>query len=126
MLDVDAEQRLEIRSVLIWQVGVVALGAVVAMLVFTSSVSVMFGGLLVALSTWHVHRSIYASGGDRMQLLKSAGIRFALFLLVLAAGVFFLDLQPLYLISGMALAYAAMYLRSLLLIIKKMKGDSLG
>ena len=126
MLDVDAEQRFEIRSVLLWQLAVVSLSAVVAMLFFASPLSIMFGGLVVVLSTWHVHKSVYASGGDRMQLLKSAGIRFALFLLVLGAGVSFLSLQPLYLISGMALAYAAMYLRSLLLIFKKMKGDSLG
>ncbi len=77
-------------------------------------------------STWHVHRSIYSSGGDRVSLLKSAGLRFVIIMLVLAVAVVFLKLQPLYLVVGMASAYVAMYARSLLIIYRKMKGDDLG
>jgi len=126
MLNVKAEQGLEIRSVLLWQAMVVALGALVVMLFFAAPVSVLFGGVVVVLSTWHVHHSVYLSGGEKTYLLKAAGIRFLIFVLVLAVGVYFLKLQPLYVILGMGLAYAAMYLRSLILIFKKMKGDSLG
>lgn len=126
MLNVDAEHDFEIRSVMIWQVVIVFLGALLAGLLFSSPVSVLFGGLVVVLSTWHVHRSVYVSEGDRGLLLKSAGLRFILFLLMLAVGVLVLGLQPLYLIVGMAMAYATMYIRSLFLILKKMKGDNLG
>ncbi len=125
MLNVDAEQDVEIRSVVLWQVVITFLSALLAGLLFSSPVSVLFGGLVVVLSTWHVHRSVYLSKGDRGLLLKSAGLRFILFLLVLAVGVLMLDLQPLFLIVGMAMAYVTMYVRSLILILKKMKGDSL-
>ncbi|MDQ6983751.1 MAG: hypothetical protein Q9M44_03455 [Ghiorsea sp.] len=129
MLEKNAEQGLDIRSLLLWQVVTVSVSAVLFGLfgLFVQSwVSVLFGGLLVVVSTWHVYRSVSASVGDRMALLKSAGLRFALFLIVVAVGVYFFALQPLYLIAGMAIAYATMYIRSLIMIFRQMKGDSLG
>lgn len=111
---------------MIWQLSAVVVVAVVAGIVFSGSASIVFGGLLVMLSTWHVHRSVYLSEGDRMALLKSAGLRFALFLLALGAGVVLLDLQPLHVVAGMAAAYIALYVKSLLTIFRQMKGDSLG
>lgn len=126
MLEKNAEQGLDIRSLLLWQVATVSVSAVLFGLFVQSWVSVFFGGLLVVVSTWHVYRSVSASVDDRMALLKSAGLRFALFLIVVAAGVYFFALQPLYLIAGMAIAYATMYIRSLIMIFRQMKGDSLG
>ncbi|MBN4058168.1 hypothetical protein JYT55_00275 [Mariprofundus ferrooxydans] len=126
MLEKNAEQGLDIRSLLLWQVATVSVSAVLFGLFVQSWLSVLFGGLLVVVSTWHVYRSVSASVDDRVALLKSAGLRFALFLIVVAAGVYFFALQPLYLIAGMAIAYAAMYIRSLIMIFRQMKGDSLG
>jgi len=126
MLEKNAEQGLDIRSLLLWQVATVSVSAVLFGLFVQSWLSVLFGGLLVVVSTWHVYRSVSASVDDRMALLKSAGLRFALFLIVVAAGVYFFALQPLYLIAGMAIAYATMYIRSLIMIFRQMKGDSLG
>ncbi len=126
MLDVVTEQKLQIRSVLLWQITLVLLVALLVELFSAGSVSVVFGGLLVMLSTWHVHRSVYASEGDRMVLLKLAGLRFAIVLLILGLGVVLLGLQPLHLVAGMASSYIAMYARSLLMIFRQMKGDSLG
>jgi len=126
MLEKNAEQGLDIRSLLLWQVATVSVSAVLFGLFVQSWLSVLFGGLLVVVSTWHVYRSVSASVDDRVALLKSAGLRFALFLIVVAAGVYFFALQPLYLIAGMAIAYATMYIRSLIMIFRQMKGDSLG
>ena len=126
MLEKDVNQALDIRSLLLWQVAVISVLSILFALFVLPWISVLFGGLVVVASTWHVYRSVSASGGDRMVLLKSAGVRFVLFLLIVAAGVFFLELQPLYLIAGMAVAYATMYIRSLIMIFEKMKGDSLG
>ena len=126
MLEKNAEQGLDIRSLLLWQVATVSVSAVLFGLFVQSWLSVLFGGLLVVVSTWHVYRSVSASVDDRMALLKSAGLRFALFLIVVAAGVYFFALQPLYLIAGMAIAYATMYIRSLIMIFRQMKGESLG
>ena len=126
MLEKNAEQGLDIRSLLLWQVATVSVSAVLFGLFVQSWLSVLFGGLLVVVSTWHVYRSVSASVDDRMALLKSAGLRFALFLIVVAAGVYLFALQPLYLIAGMAIAYATMYIRSLIMIFRQMKGDSLG
>ena len=126
MLEKNAEQGLDIRSLLLWQVATVSVSAVLFGLFVQSWLSVLFGGLLVVVSTWHVYRSVSASVDDRVALLKSAGLRFALFLIVVAAGVYFFALQPSYLIAGMAIAYATMYIRSLIMIFRQMKGDSLG
>ncbi|MDX8387186.1 MAG: hypothetical protein R8M46_01445 [Ghiorsea sp.] len=119
-------QKIEVRTVLIWQLSVVVFVAAVATIFFSGWVSILFGGLLVMLSTWHVHKSVYASEGDRMILLKLAGIRFALFLVILGIGVGLLGLQPIYMVAGMASAYIALYAKSLLTIFRQMKGDSLG
>ena len=116
----------QIESVLLWQLGLVSVSALIAGAFFSDFLSVLVGGLLAMLSTWHVHKSIYLSGGDRMLLLKAAGIRFVLFLLALALGVGLLGLQPIYLVAGMAASYIAMYARSLVMIFRQMKGDSLG
>lgn len=116
----------QIRSVLVSQAVLIMLVALVTVLFSSGAVSVLFGGLLVILSTWDVHRSAYASGGDRIDVLKKAGLRFVLFLLMLGLGLVLLDMQPLYLVAGMASAYVAMYARSLFMIFKQMKGDRLG
>ncbi len=126
MLEKDVKQGFNVRSLLFWQVVVVCFVSLLFGMFALPWFSVLFGGLVVVISTWHVYRSISLSSGDRISLLKSAGLRFALFLVVVAMGVFFLKLQPLYLIVGMATAYVTMYLRSLIVIFEKMKGDSLG
>ena len=126
MLEIVSDQKDEIRWILISQISVVSFVAVLLAIFLSGSVSTLYGGLLVMVSTWHVHKSIYNSGGDRMLLLKSAGLRFVIIMLVLGVAVVLLELQPLYLVVGMASAYIAMYARSLLIIYRKMKGDSLG
>jgi len=78
------------------------------------------------LSTWHVYKSVYASGGNRAVLLQSAGLRFVVFLAVLGVGVGLLDMQPLYMVAGMATSYIALYVRSLIMIFKQMKGEDVG
>ncbi|MDQ7003670.1 MAG: hypothetical protein Q9N67_01565 [Ghiorsea sp.] len=126
MLERSAEQVLDIRSLLLWQAAVTCVLAFFFSLFTLPWVSVLFGGLVVTVSTWHVYRSVTASDGDRAVLLKFAGLRFATFLLIVAAGVYFFALQPLYLVAGMAVAYVTMYIRSLIMIFRQMKGDSLG
>jgi len=126
MLENGAEQGYQIRSVLQWQASIVFMLSLLFASFSLSWFSVLFGGFAVVVSTWHVHRSVCCSNGDRGYLLKAAGIRFGLFLLTVAAAIFFLKLQPMALIAGMASAYVAMYIGSLLMIVKKMKGGSLG
>ena len=126
MVEVVLEQEKQIKSVLLWQLGLVSVSALIAGVIFSDFLSVLVGGLLVMLSTSHVHKSIYLSGGDKMLLLKAAGLRFVVFLVALALSVVLLDLQPIYLVAGMAASYIAMYVRSLLMILRQMKGDSLG
>ena len=126
VLESKLEQGFEIRSVLLWQVITVLIVSLLSAFFLLSWFSVWIGGFGVVVSTWHVHRSVYRSGGDRVFLLKAAGMRFGLFLLMMAAAVFFLKLQPIALIAGMAAAYVAMYVRSLIMIVKKMKGVGLG
>jgi len=125
-LESRAENDFQIHSVLIWQAIIVFILSLLSTFTTLSWFSVLFGGLAVVVSTWHVHRSVSLSGGDRGFLLKAAGIRFALFLLVMAVAVYFLKLQPVALIAGMVSAYAAMYVRSLIMIFTKMKGGGLG
>jgi len=121
-----AKDRFQILSVLIWQTLAVLMASL-AFYVFTLSwSSVLFGGLIVVMSTWHVHRSVNQSPDDRGALLQAAGVRFFLFLSVLAAGIYYLQLNPVMVITGMATAYVALYVRSFILIFKKMKGDGLG
>ncbi|HID36598.1 MAG TPA: hypothetical protein EYP39_04370 [Ghiorsea sp.] len=122
----DEEQSFNVRSLLLWQIMVVIAVALLFSALALPWLSVLFGGFVVVVSTWHVYQSISVSGGDKLILLKSAGIRFALFLMVVAAGVFFLALQPLYLIVGMAIAYVTMYVKSLIMIFEKMKGEDVG
>ena len=126
MLESKTDEGFEIHSVLLWQMIAVLVVSLLSSFFLLSWFSVLFGGLGVVVSTWHVYRSVYLSGGDRVFLLKAAGTRFGLFLLMMAAAVFFLKLQPIELIAGMATSYIAMYVRSLIMIVKKMKGDGLG
>jgi len=126
MVEVVLEQEKQIKSVLLWQLYTVSVCALIAGVFFFDALSVLAGGLLVMLSTWHVHKSIYSSGGDRMLLLRAAGLRFVVFLLALALCLVLFDLQPIYMVAGMASSYIAMYARSLLMIFRQMKGDSLG
>ena len=126
MLDNGAEQNVQIRSLLLWQAGAVIIVSTVVFVLFSGSLGVLFGGCLAILSTRHVYKSVFIPGVDRVQLLKLAGIRFGLFLLALAAGVYFFKLQPVALIAGVASAYIAMYISSLIMSFKKMKGDGLG
>jgi len=126
MLESRAEQAYKISSVLLWQASVVLMLSLLFAFFSLSWFSALFGGFVVAVSTWHVHRSVCCSGGDKGYLLKAAGLRFGLFLLVTATAFFFLSLQPVELIAGRASAYVAMYVGSLMMIFKKMKGDNLG
>lgn len=126
MLDTGAEQAVQIRSLLFWQAGAVIIVSTVVFALFSGSLSVLYGGCLTMLSTWHVYKSVYASGGNRAVLLQSAGLRFVVFLAVLGVGVVFLGMQPLYMVAGMAISYVALYVRSLLMIFKQMKGEDVG
>ncbi|MDQ7058083.1 MAG: hypothetical protein Q9N62_06430 [Ghiorsea sp.] len=126
MLDTDAEQTVQIRSLLFWQAGAVIIVSTVTLVLFSSALSVLYGGCLTMLSTWHVYKSVYASGGNRTVLLQSAGLRFVVFLAVLGVGVVLLDMQPLYMVAGMATSYIALYVRSLIMIFKQMKGEDVG
>ena len=126
VLDSSLEQAFEIRLILLWQAITVLIVSLLAALFSLPWLSVLIGGLGVLVSTWHVQRSVYRSGGEKVFLLKAAGLRFALFLLLMAAAVFFLGLQPMAMIVGMAVAYIAMYVRSLMMIVKKMRGVGLG
>jgi len=126
MLSNVAEQKVQVRSLLLWQAGAIAMVAAIAFVRFSGSLAVLFGGLLTMLSTWHVYKSVCVSGADRVRLLKLAGIRFVLFLLALSVGIYFFNLQPVPLIAGVASAYIAMYISSLIMSFKKMKGDGLG
>jgi len=126
MLDTDTEQAVQIRSLLFWQAGAVIIVSTVALVFFSSVLSVLYGGCLTMLSTWHVYKSVYASGGNRAVLLQSAGLRFVVFLAVLGVGVVLLDMQPLYMVAGMATSYIALYVRSLIMIFKQMKGEDVG
>jgi hypothetical protein len=126
MLSNVAEQKVQVRSLLLWQAGAIAVVAAIVFVRFSGSLAVLFGGLLTMLSTWHVYKSVCVSGADRVRLLKLAGIRFVLFLLALSVGIYFFNLQPAPLIAGVASAYIAMYISSLIMSFKKMKGDGLG
>jgi len=126
MLDTDTEQAVQIRSLLFWQAGAVIIVSTVTLVLFSSVLSVLYGGCLTMLSTWHVYKSVYASGGNRAVLLRSAGLRFVVFLAVLGVGVVLLDMQPLYMVAGMATSYIALYVRSLIMIFKQMKGEDVG
>ncbi|MDQ6989787.1 MAG: ATP synthase subunit I [Mariprofundaceae bacterium] len=123
MSEMDAEQRLQIRSLLLWQMYAVLLLAVVSFILGWSGWSVLVGGMVVMLSTWHVHQSVYSSAGERMLLLRAAGLRFALFLLLVGLAVVVFEAQPMMLVAGMASAYTALYVRSLLMIFEKLKGS---
>ncbi len=126
MLSNVAEQKVQVRSLLLWQATVVIMVATIVFVLFSGSLAVLFGGLLTMLSTWHVYKSVCKPGVDRVQLLKLAGIRFILFLLALVIGIYFFGLQPVTLIAGVVSAYLAMYISSLIMSFKKMKGDGLG
>jgi len=116
----------EILSILIWQILAVFILSLVCYVFFLSWPSFLFGGSIVVMSTWHVHRSVNQSPDDRGALLQAAGVRFFLFLSVLAVGIYFLQLEPVMVIAGMAAAYVTLYVRSFIIIFKKMKGDGLG
>jgi len=126
MLSNVAEQKVQVRSLLLWQAVAVIMVAMIVFVLFSGSLAVLFGGLLTMLSTWHVYKSVCKLGVDRAQLLKLAGIRFFLFLLALVIGIYFFGLQPVALIAGVISAYLAMYINSLIMSFKKMKGDGLG
>ena len=126
MLSNVAEQKVQVRSLLLWQAATVIMVATIVFVLFSGSLAVLFGGLLTMLSTWHVYKSVCKPGVDRVQLLKLAGIRFILFLLALVIGIYFFGLQPVALIAGVVSAYLAMYISSLIMSFKKMKGDGLG
>ena len=126
MLSNVAEQKVQVRSLLLWQAATVIMVATIVFVLFSGSLAVLFGGLLTMLSTWHVYKSVCKPGVDRVQLLKLAGIRFILFLLALVMGIYFFGLQPVALIAGVVSAYLAMYISSLIMSFKKMKGDGLG
>jgi hypothetical protein len=126
MLDNDAGQKVQVRSLLLWQAGTVIMVATVTSVLFSGSLAVLFGGCLTILSTWHVYRSVCIPGVDRVLLLKQAGIRFILFLLALAGGIYFFGLMPVAMIAGVVSAYLAMYVSSVITSFKKMKGDGLG
>jgi hypothetical protein len=126
MINGNADQGLDVRSVLLWQVVSVVVIALLALTFSAPWLGILFGGLGVMFSTWHVHRSVQLSGEDKVALLKAAGLRFVLFMLFVAVGVVFLKLHPLALIAGMAIAYMAMYMRSFTMMYKKMRGDGLG
>lgn len=126
MLDIVAEQKVQVRSLLLWQAGAVVMVATIVLMLFSGSLAVLFGGCLAILSTWHVHKSVCVSGADRVRLLKLAGIRSFFFLSALAVGIYFFALPPEALIVGVATAYVAMYVSSLIMSFKKMKGDGLG
>ncbi|MDX8381338.1 MAG: ATP synthase subunit I [Ghiorsea sp.] len=121
-----AKDGFQVLSVLIWQTLAVLIASLVFYVFILSWSSVLFGGLIVVMSTWHVHRSVNQSPDDRGALLQAAGVRFFLFLSVLAVGIYYLQLDPVIVIAGMATAYVALYVRSFILIFKKMKGDGLG
>jgi len=111
------------RSVMVWQLFSSVGAALICVLLFGQGLGVLFGGVLVTLSTWHVSRSVFSSDGNRGALLKLAGLRFALFSIFLGLGVFWFEVYPLFAVAGMVVAYVAMYVRSLLLIFKDLKGD---
>ncbi len=108
-----------------WQLGFVAIAALVGAVFGIDWAGVMLGGLLVVGSTWHVHKSVVKAEGNRNILYRLAGVRFAVMLVLLTVAVYVLSIQPLGLIVGMASAYIAMYIKSLMMIYK-IKGDSLG
>ncbi len=126
MFDARSEQSFNVRSVLISQLIVVLIVAVVVLSFAKPWLGVLFGGLTVVLSTWHVHKSVHKAGEDKVQMLKAAGFRFAFFLLALAIGIYILSLHPFAVIVGMLVAYATMYVISLMFVYKNMKGDGLG
>ncbi len=126
MLSNVAEQKVQVRSLLFWQLGAVIISAAIVFVLFSGSLAVLYGGCLTILSTWHVYKSVRVAGADRVRLLKLAGIRFMLFLLALATGIYLLGLQPVAMIAGVACAYIAMYVGSLAISFEKMKGDGLG
>ena len=126
MLDTDAGQAVQIRSLLFWQASAVIIVITLTLALFSGSLSVLYGGCLTMLSTWHVYKSVYASGGNRAFLLQSAGLRFVVFLAILSVGVVLLDMQPLYMVVGMATSYLALYVRSLIMIFRQMKGEGVG
>ena len=126
MLDTDAGQAVQIRSLLFWQASAVIIVSTVVLVLFSGSLGVLYGGCLTMLSTWHVYKSVYVSGGSRAVLLQSAGLRFLVFLAALGVGVVLLDMQPLYMVAGMATSYVALYVRSLIMIFKQMKGEDVG
>jgi len=125
-LKVIDEDGYKIRLVLFWQASVVVSVALISYFLSLSWSGVLFGGLGVVMSTWHVHRSVNQSVDNRGALLQAAGVRFFLFLLIMATGVYVLQLQPKMIILGMVCAYVAMYVGSFIIIFKKMKGDGLG
>ena len=126
MFDARSEQSFNVRSVLICQVIVVLITAVVILSFAKPWLGVLYGGFTVMVSTWHVHKSVHKAGEDKVQMLKAAGFRFAVFLLALAVGIYVLSLHPFAVIVGMFVAYAAMYVISLMFVYKNMKGDGLG
>lgn len=124
MNEIIAKQHKEIKGLLLVQFAALFIAALLAEFMSGEFLSVLFGGVVVMLSTWHVHTSVYKSEGDRRALLQMAGVRFIVMLLLLGVAIMVFKFGPLYLVAGMATVYVAMYVKSLLMIFDKMKGDS--
>lgn len=120
------EPIVEISSILVWQLLLVLMVAVGTEVFYFGFSSVMAGGVIVCVSTWHIYRSVNDAEGDRGKLLRLATFRFVVMLFLLGVCIFLVSLHPILIVVGMATAYVALYARSLVLILKKVKGDSLG
>lgn len=113
------EPIVQISSILVWQLLSVLLVAVVTEIFYFGFLSVIAGGTIVCVSTWHIYRSVNDAEGDRGKLLRLAAFRFAVVLFLLSGCVFLVSLHPILIVVGMATAYVALYARSLVLILKK-------
>jgi len=123
MKEIVAEHKKNIRAVMGWQLFFSLSAALIGIVFFGNGLDILFGSALVILSTWHVHQSVYGSHGDRLVLIKLAGLRFVVFLILLGLGVIWLEVQPLFVVVGMTVSYVAMYVKSLLMIFEKLKGS---
>jgi len=119
----NAEYHVDINSTLKWQACFVFVALLVSVFFTMPDSSICFGGAVVMLSTWHVFRSVVASGGEKSLLMQAAGMRFAVFLVVLATGLFVFELQAILVLVGMVSAYVGLYAHGLAVIYRRMKGS---
>ena len=123
MVSRSDECSVNINSTLKWQAAAVVAAQLLVLMIGKLEFAVLAGGSLVVLSTWHVYRSVMMSQGEKGKLMQAAGLRFLLLLLGLSCFLFVFEFQAVFVLSGMAVAYLALYAHSLMIIYRRMKGS---